>query len=62
MDPPPSEPLGTPSEPPGQPLSSSDSESARTTAQNAPSGASGTNYEAIPRPAQFELRTLEAIN
>eukprot|EP00969_Alexandrium_andersonii_P009586 418892-Alexandrium_andersonii.AAC.1 len=40
--------------------SPSDSESARTTAQNAPLGRFGTNSEAVPGPVQFKLRTPEA--
>eukprot|EP00969_Alexandrium_andersonii_P002734 118949-Alexandrium_andersonii.AAC.1 len=53
-------PLGIPSEPPEQPLLSSDSQAARTTTKTHPSGASRTAFEAVPGPAQFKLRKLEA--
>eukprot|EP00969_Alexandrium_andersonii_P085435 3767046-Alexandrium_andersonii.AAC.1 len=42
-------------------MSSADSESAREAAQNAPPRASGASFEAVPGPAQFQVRTLEAM-
>eukprot|EP00969_Alexandrium_andersonii_P169837 7508751-Alexandrium_andersonii.AAC.1 len=45
-----------------QPLSSSDSESVRNPCRIHPSLASGTNFEAFLGPAQFNLRTPQAIS
>eukprot|EP00969_Alexandrium_andersonii_P112055 4948866-Alexandrium_andersonii.AAC.1 len=53
--------LGTPSEPPEQPLSSSDSASARTMAQNAPLGRFGDQFGSHSWPAQFTLRAPDGI-